>query len=64
METMRSASSLELTLDHETLKKRLADCTAALTKAVDEKPDCVGFVFAINGRLNSGETYASHGLFR
>lgn len=59
----RSASSLELTLDHEKIKKETEDCLAALTPIVKEKSDTLGFVFAINGKINSGESYASHELF-
>ena len=60
----RSASSLELTLDHENLRRKMAEGTAALLKLIEGQPDSMGFVFAINGQINSGEVYASRDLFR
>ena len=59
----RSASSLELTLDHEKIKRETEDYLVALTPIAKEKPDTLGFLFAINGRINSAESYASHELF-
>ena len=31
---------------------------------MDEYPDAVGYVFAVGGRLNSGDEFESAGLFR
>ncbi|MDW8345193.1 MAG: DUF6569 family protein [Verrucomicrobiae bacterium] len=59
-----SPSSLELTLDNEHLAKRRQQFVAALAGIVEARPDTIGFVFAINGQLNSAETYASPELFR
>jgi hypothetical protein len=66
-ETIRaapSASSLQLSLENQ----KLADTRALYVKALKDKgeaaDDILGFVFAINGRLNSAEIYPSNGLFR
>jgi len=59
-----SPSSYELTLGHEKVLAHQAEYVKALTGALADKPDVVGFVFAVNGRLNSGEVYASAALFR
>jgi hypothetical protein len=59
----RSATSLELTMDHEKVRKETEDCLGALTAVVKQKPDVLGFVFAINGKINSAESYASHEFF-
>src|SRR5262249_38348363 len=55
-----SPSSLELSLEHEKVVERRKSYLTALAAIVDGKTDATGFVFAINGRLNSAETYASH----
>jgi hypothetical protein len=59
-----SASSLQLALENEKLvdaQKRYID---ALKAAGDGADDIVGFVFAVNGTLNSADVYPSNGLFR
>jgi hypothetical protein len=58
-----SRSSLPLTLDNEFVRDSADDYIRALRSIVDGKPDVIGFVFAINGEINSGDTYAMHGLF-
>lgn len=59
-----SPSSLELSLEHEKLQERRQAYRKALEKIIEDKPDAVGFAFAINGELNTAETYASAILFR
>jgi hypothetical protein len=59
-----SPSSYELALDHEQLRERRRAYKKALGGIVDCQPDVLGFVFAINGRLNSAEVYGSGTLFR
>lgn len=58
-----SASSLQLSLENEKLKDVSGDFIKALTGIVKGKPDVIGFAFAINGKLNSADVYASHALF-
>ena len=58
-----SATSLELSLENEKLK----EFRAGYVKALEDKAtggDIVGFVFAVNGRINSADVYPSNGLFR
>ena len=59
-----SQTSLQLALEHEKLKDAQAGYLAALAPAGETGDDVVGYVFAINGRLNSAEIYPSNGLFR
>ncbi len=58
-----SATSLQLTLEND----KLQTLRAEYTKALEDKAggdDIVGFVFAVNGRINSADIYPSNGLFR
>ncbi len=58
-----SPTSLELSLENEKLKGLREE----YMKALEEKAtgdDIAGFVFAVNGRINSADVYPSNGLFR
>ena len=59
----QSATSLQLSLENETLKQARDTYTAAFEKLPAGQDDVVGFVFAIDGRINSADVYPSHGLF-
>jgi hypothetical protein len=59
-----SQSSLQLALENEKLKDAQATYLAALRGAAEKDDDVVGYVFAVNGKLNSAEVYPSNGLFR
>jgi hypothetical protein len=59
-----SRTSLQLALENERLKKAQEDYVAALKAAGEKDTDIVGYVFAINGKLNSADLYPSNGLFR
>lgn len=59
-----SRSSLQLSLENEKLKDAQAAYAKALTPAGEAGDDIIGYVFAINGRLNSADLYPSNGLFR
>ena len=59
-----SATSLQLALENEKLAKLRAGYVEALKAAGESSGDIVGYVFAVNGKLNSGEVYESNGLFR
>jgi len=59
-----SQTSLQLALENEKLKDAQAGYLAALKSAGEKDADVVGYVFAINGKLNSAEIYPSNGLFR
>ena len=60
----RSRSSLQLSLENETLAAALADYEKALGGLPDRHPDAVGYAFAIGNRLNSGDEFAGAALFR
>jgi hypothetical protein len=60
----QSRSSLQLALENDTLNAKQADYVSALQAAGEKDDDVVGYVFAINGKLNSAELYPSNGLFR
>ena len=59
-----SRSSLPLALENGKLATSRAEYVAALRGAAEREPDVVGYVFAVNGKLNSGDVYASNALFR
>lgn len=59
----RSQTSLQLSLENEKLKEAQRAYVTAL-QAAGEQDDIVGYVFAINGKLNSADVYPSNGLFR
>jgi hypothetical protein len=60
----QSGSSLQLALENE----KLLDVQQAYIKAIkaagEKDDDIVGYVFAVNGKLNSADVYPSNGLFR
>jgi hypothetical protein len=59
-----SSSSLQLALENRKLKETQAAYIKALKAAGEQDADTVGYVFAVNGRLNSADVYPSNGLFR
>jgi hypothetical protein len=59
-----SSSSLELTLEDKDVKKRAEEYVKAVIDVVRGRKHIVGFVFAINGQLNTAEVYGSEDLFR
>ena len=60
----QSASSLQLALESEKLIDAQKGYILALKGAGESGDDIVGYVFAINGELNSADVYTSNGLFR
>ena len=59
-----SQTSLQLALENEKLRDLQAAYVKALEAAGTDGSDVVGYVFAINGKLNSADLYPSNGLFR
>ena len=47
-----------------TLASALEEYEAVLGGLLQGHPDAVGYVFAVNGRINSGDEFGSAGLFR
>ena len=60
----RSRSSLQLSLENAALSSALKEYEAALGGLLQGHPDAVGYVFAVNGVINSGDEFGSAGLFR
>ena len=59
-----SGSSLQLSLESEKLKEAQEKYVKALAAAGEKDKDIVGYVIAVNGKLNSADIYPSNGLFR
>jgi hypothetical protein len=60
----QSASSLQLALENDKLKRAQEDYVAALQPAGEQEGDVIGYAFAVNGKLDSAEIYPSNALFR
>ncbi len=58
-----SASSYQLTLEHEQIQKQKEDGLAKLRPLLAQNPSAIGWGFAINGQMNNADIYASHDLF-
>lgn len=59
----RSASSLQLTLEHDAVDSLIKEFVNFFISKADRYEDIVGFAFAINGKINSADIYRSHKLF-
>ena len=58
-----SASSLELSVEDSKVKETTAAYLNALNGIIKKRSDVIGYVFAINGKVNSADVYASSALF-
>jgi hypothetical protein len=58
-----SPSSLQLTLENKLVKDTANDYVKKLSSIISGKRDVIGFVFAINGQINSADVYSSNALF-
>jgi hypothetical protein len=58
-----SPSSLQLTLENKLVKDTANDYIKNLSSIISGKRDVIGFVFAINGQINSADVYSSNALF-
>jgi hypothetical protein len=58
-----SPTSLELSLEHQQVKEKVAAYTRALLPHLDGQPQVVGLAIAVNGTLRSADTYSSTRLF-
>jgi len=59
-----SPTSFELALENKQVQASADGYLKALSSIVDGKPDVIGYVFAINGKVNSADVYASSALFK
>jgi hypothetical protein len=55
----RRASSYEMTVNNSVVVDTSNEYIKALSAIVRNKPDVIGYVFAINGHVNSADIYAS-----
>ena len=58
-----SSSSLQLSLENKHLKQAVDEYVKKLSPIIEGKNDVIGYVFAINGQINSADVYSSHALF-
>jgi len=59
-----SPTSFQLALENKEVQKSADGYFKTLSGIVDNKPDVIGYVFAINGKINSADVYASSALFK
>jgi hypothetical protein len=59
-----SVSSLQLSLENDKVKEYTDRYVQKLSGIINGKSDVIGYAFAINGRVNSADVYASSALFR
>ena len=60
---LRETSSYEVSVEDPKIKETTEAYIKALSGIVQNKSDVIGYVFAINGQVNSADVYASRGLF-
>ncbi|MCY4396357.1 MAG: hypothetical protein OXC10_14610 [Rhodospirillaceae bacterium] len=60
----RSPTSIQLTLENRTLAAALAGYEESLGNLLEKHPHAVGYIFAIDGRIDSGDEFGTTGLFR
>jgi hypothetical protein len=59
-----SASSLQLTVENSRVQETADGYIKALSNIVNGSKDVIGYVFAINGKVNSADVYGSNALFK
>lgn len=59
-----SRTSLQLALENGGLERAQEEYLKVLQPLGEKDDDIVGYVFAVNGKLNSADIYPSNGLFR
>jgi len=60
---LMATSSFELSVDNAKVKETTEAYVKELSGIVQNKSDVIGYVFAINGHVNSADVYASRALF-
>ena len=60
---LMESSSFELSVDNSKVRESTEAYTKALSGILHNKSDVIGYVFAINGHVNSADVYASRALF-
>jgi hypothetical protein len=59
-----SPTSFQLALENRQVQASADSYVKGLGGIVNGKPDVIGYVFAINGKINSADVYASSALFK
>lgn len=59
-----SESSLQLALENTRVQETAESYIKALANIGDRNDDAIGYVFAINGKVNSADVYSSNALFK
>jgi hypothetical protein len=59
-----SPTSLQLSLENKAVNDNAAQFATALRKALHDSPGAAGYVFALNGEIQSADVYSSPSLFR
>jgi len=59
-----SPTSFQLAMENKEVQKTAENYLDALSGIVNGKTDVIGYVFAINGKINSADIYASSVLFK
>ncbi|HZS45236.1 MAG TPA: DUF6569 family protein [Blastocatellia bacterium] len=59
-----SATSMELSLENKTVQVKTEDYIKALDSITKSDNDILGYVFAINGNINSADIYPTNALFK
>ena len=59
-----SASSLQLAVENDKVRETADGYINALSQIPNAKDDVIGYVFAINGKVNSADVYRSSALFK
>ena len=59
-----SESSLQLAVENHKVQETADAYTKALSNIVNGSEDVIGYVFAINGKVNSADVYGSNALFK
>ncbi|HKP47518.1 MAG TPA: DUF6569 family protein [Pyrinomonadaceae bacterium] len=59
-----SESSLQLAVENRHVRESADAYLKALSNIVNRDDDVIGYVFAINGKVNSADVYSSNALFR
>lgn len=59
-----SPTSFQLALENKQVQGNADTYVKALDNLLDTRPDVIGYVFAINGKINSADVYASSSLFK
>src|SRR5262252_9027334 len=59
-----SPTSFQLALENKQVQANADSYVNSLNGLLNTRSDVIGYVFAINGKINSADVYASSGLFR